>query len=153
MSTAAIIAATQARLSAVLTAAGEVSFVVVLGVPKVVTTDTVVYLWDDGYADEQKAGPGWVRRQHNIPIHLMVLSTGDDDAAEQRLMALSDLIGNAFYTDRKLGGVCGTTELHQSDGGATRLAQTQPYIVYQNGEYRHRWWSLTAAEDLVFAFQ
>jgi len=152
VSTQAIVTATRTILQAALTAAGETSLTVVLGVPKTVNSDTVAYLWSEGYEDRQKAGAGWVQRAHTIPIHLMVLSTGDDAAAESRLLALSDIVANAFYTNRKLSGAAVTSQLHQSDGGAGRLAQAQPYILYQNGEYRHRWWSLEAAEDLVFAF-
>lgn len=151
MSSAAIVAATQSILQAALTAAGETSFAVVQGVPKAVNTDTVLYLWHEGYDEAQKAGPGWVRRTHSIPIHLLVLSTGDDAAAEARLLALSDLIAGVFYTNRKLNLTAATSQLVQA-GANSRLAQTQPYVLYANAEYRHRWWTLNAAEDLVYAF-
>lgn len=152
MSSAAIVGQVQAILEATLVAAGETSLLVTLGVPKAVNTDVVVYLWDSGYTEAQKAGPGWVRRTHSIPIHLMVLATGDDVAAESKLMTLSDAIADVFYTNRRLNHTAATSQIHQADS-AGRLSESQPYILYQNGEYRHRWWTLDAAEDLVFAFQ
>lgn len=150
MSSAAIVAAAQTILQSALTAAGETSFAVVQGVPKVVVTDTVLYLWHEGYDDAPKAR-GWVRRTHSIPLHLMVLATGDDAAAEARLLALSDTVAGVFYGNHSLGGVAQTSQLSQA-GANNRMAQTQPYVVYQNGEYRHRWWTLDVVEDVFSTF-
>lgn len=155
MSTAAIVGATRDILAAALTAVGETSFVVAQGVPKTVNTDVVIYLYHFGYGDEPKAR-GWVRRTHGIPIHLMILTTGDDAASEARLLSLSDTIANAFYGNHALNGTAATAELVQSaartGAGISPLAQREPYVLYQNGEYRHRWWSLEAVEDVFLTF-
>lgn len=151
MSTAAIVAAAQGIVQAALQAAGETSLTVTLGVPKVVNTDTVAYLWDDGYSDVPKAR-GWVRRSHVVPIHLMLLSTGDDAAAEAKMMALTDAIGAAFYTNHALSGAAQTSALVQRGGPGGGPQASAVYVLYQNGEYRHRWWTLEATEDVFLVF-
>lgn len=150
MSSAAIVAQVQAILQASLTAAGEASLLVTLGVPKVVNADTVAYLWHEGYSDAPKTR-GWVRRTHSVPIHLMILATGDDVAAEAKMLALTDTIAATFYANHALNNAAQTSQLNQS-GTDGRFQTNAPYVLYQNGEYRHRWWTLEAVEDVYSTF-
>lgn len=122
---------------------------VLLGMPTNLNDPRVVYLYNDGSTDVYKTTGGTIRRTHVIQIHLLVLVGGDDQQAELDLMALHDTIANLFYTHHTLGGAAATSDLHQRDGTGSSGGQ---YVLYENAEYRHRWFSLMAAEDLVFSF-
>jgi hypothetical protein len=123
---------------------------VVPGVPKSWNANILIYLYHDGSTDAAKAGPSVIRRTHVIPIHLAILSTGDDMQAEAVLLDLHDRITNTFYTNRFLNATASTSQLYQRDG---KQGGTGPqYILNNNSEYRHRWWTLEAAEDLTFTF-
>jgi len=106
MSASAIVTATQTILQAALNGQTPVPNVI-LGIPITLNDSTTVYLFHDGYHDVEKMPGGVVQRHHVIPIHLMLLSTADPEQAEASVMALSDLIANAFYTNRRLNATAG----------------------------------------------
>jgi hypothetical protein len=148
MSATTIAQATQTILQSALTSQGFQANVL-LGIPKVLNDNIVLYIYHDGSTDADKAGPGVVRRTHIVPVHLLVLTTADDAETENLLMALHDAISDAFYTNHTLGGAAVAADLLQANGDQRSGVQ---YVLQGGAEYRHRWWTLHAAEDRVFTF-
>jgi hypothetical protein len=149
MTIAAMLTSIQAILQA---AAPEAT--VVQGVPRAWQDTTLLYVYHDGHTDAAKAGPSVIRRTHVFPIHALVASGGDDAATEAALADLDTRVSNAFYTNRRLKDQTGTiqaatSQLYQRDGRQTSPAQ---YVIYNGIEFRHRWWTLEAAEDVTFLF-
>ena len=144
MSATSVLQAAQSLLQAAVPEA-----TVLARAPVAVNDPVVLYLWHDSYVEDMKGG-GNIRRTHVIPIHLMVLSSADDAQAEATLLDLTDRILDAFYQSkdaRQLYGGAATSQLLPPPTGRPS------YIVYQQGEYRHRQWTLHATEDVAYTWR
>jgi hypothetical protein len=118
---------------------------VVIGIPKQFHDSILVYLWRDGPPRDVLKTTDTIRRHHDIHIHLLVQSTGDDQNAELLYLDLADRISDCFQTNRRLltQGVNSTI--------AVKPLGSQ-YVLIDGGEYRCAAWIWTAEEQLSFQF-
>lgn len=144
MSSAAIIQAAQAILQQALPTAN-----VLLGIPRQVNDNAVVYLYHQGYTEVPKTTT-IQQRTHTINIHLLLLTAADDDEAELELMEYNDVIADLYYTNRLLNNTAATSQLRQQTSG---VGGTAAFVNYGGKEYRHRWWTLDAVEYKTFVYQ
>lgn len=124
---------------------------VMLGIPRQVNDNAVLYLYHQGYSELPKTTT-IQQRTHIINIHLLLLAAADDDEAELELMEYNDAIADLFYTHRLLNGTASTSQLRQQGVGAGS-GNAPAFIVYGQKEYRHRWWTLDAVEYKTFVYQ
>ena len=118
---------------------------VVVGIPKIIHDPILVYLWRDGVPLDILKTTDTVRRQHQIHIHLLVQSTGDDVNAELLYLDLADRISDCFQTNRRLLGMGVNSTI------APKVLGSQ-YVFVDSSEYRACAWLWTAEEQLSFAF-
>ena len=147
MSTTAIVQAVQAVVASTVPEAD----VVMLGIPKLIPDgELIIYIYHDGSQDLEKAGPTNVLRTHTIPIHVLLrMSSPDtDQSIELQLMDLHDRLCGAFYPHHTLGGISSDVRMGQRD--QPRGAASGAYVFEGTSEYRHRWWTLSADEQLSF---
>ena len=119
---------------------------VVIGMPKIIHDSILVYLWRDGVPRDILKTTDTIHRQHQIHIHLLVQSTGDDVNAELLYMDLADRISDCFQTNRRLLGTA-----VNSLAIAPKPLGSQ-YLFADSAEYRAGAWIWTAEEQLSFAF-
>lgn len=149
MSATAIVLAAQSILQAALDAADLADCTVTLGAPEVPSADTLLYLLHNGQTDVPKAN-NLIRRQHAIQLHLLVRVTTDESSVETRFLGLADVVSDCYYTHRKLSNTCASSDIHQQDGNSGN-DNTQYLTTREGATYRHRWWTLTAHEDIGYA--
>jgi hypothetical protein len=140
-------------IDAALADANEAEYVVYKGIPMVVNAPVAVYFYYDGLTDVRRVQQTVLRRTHAFPVHLLVQAGSDDAATEDRLMQLTEIVNNTFYSDMTLKGAGATQNakevtFRQRDSGMS----TVPYVVYEGTEYRHTWWVADVAEDVAFDF-
>ena len=151
MSSVAIMSAIETRLNAVLnpvTVPPSPSRVKVYPAPpKTINDERIVYVQHHPGDDVVRTMGGIVKREHHVTIRLMVRAMNDDDQKiEQLFLDLADLIADAFFAYRHLGGVAGVTN-------AVLAAHDQyDYITFRNVDYRQREWTLTVSEDRGYTF-
>lgn len=121
---------------------------VLIGQPTTWSADILGYFWYDDTSKRAKAGPSVIRYTHYFPMHVLV--RGVNDEVIERLMSDIDAaLFDGFANHRRLNGTSVDSDLFQAEG----KKQTGPiYISHDDAEYRHRFWTLSAAEDRVYNF-
>lgn len=118
---------------------------VIPGIPKMFHDPVVIYFWRDGPPSDVIKTTDTVRRSHNIHIHLLVQTGGDDIAAELAYLELTDRVSDCFQTNRRL--------LTQSVNSTIAVKPLgSQYLLMDGAEYRCAAWIWTAEEQLSFAF-
>lgn len=118
---------------------------VVLGIPKLIHDPILVYLWRDGSPTDVVKTTSTVRRYHQIHIHLLVQSSGDDANAELLYLDLSDRISDVFQANRRLLGTAVNSTI-------TPKVLGSQYVLVDGAEFRACAWLWTAAEQFTFQF-
>lgn len=149
MSTKAILQAAQSILQTAVAALTPLP-TAVIGIPKTLADQAVLYLFHDGYTDVEKTND-LVLRTHTIGIHLALREPADALTTELAFADFSDAIAGAYYTNRKLNNTAQTSEFKQSDGNFSKVAQSSAYMTSEGATYRHRWWALEAVEYVGYA--
>jgi hypothetical protein len=142
MSSVALLQGAQSLLQQAMTDA-----LVLLSPPMQINDPIVLYFVHDGYLPDVLKGGGSVRRTHVMQVHLMVLIGGDDAESEYQFLGICDRVYEAFNQTkqaRELYAAAQTSDLLPAQPGQV------PYIIYQNGRYRHRSWTLHATEGVQY---
>lgn len=118
---------------------------VVLGIPRQFYDPIILYCWQDGPPNDIQKTTDTVRRHHIINIHLLVLSTGDDQQAELIFLDIADRLADAFNLNHRLLGTADNSHI-------TTKALGSQYVLVGETEYRACAWTWDAEEQLTFAF-
>ena len=124
--------------------------VVCIGQPTAWNASTLGYFWYDDVLTQEHAGPSIVRYTHYFPIHVLVRNGSNADEKTERLMSdIDTAVTDAFMNHRRLSGTAATSILRQAQ---SKKATGPIYIVHDDAEYRHRFYTLEAAEDRNYNF-
>lgn len=118
---------------------------VLLGIPRQFYDPVVLYCWQDGPPNDVMKTTDTVRRHHIINIHLLVLSTGDDQQAEMTFLDIADRLADAFNTNHRLLGTADNSTISVKTLGSQ-------YVIMDQAEYRAAAWIWDAEETLTFVF-